>query len=57
MPILSRYLVGKKQRVALARAMMIDPEIIGYDEPNLCPGSRITLGSGKLDLAKIGNLA
>ena len=24
---------GQKQRVALARAMMIDPEIIGYDEP------------------------
>ena len=25
---------GQKQRVALARAMMIDPEIIGYDEAN-----------------------
>ena len=24
---------GQKQRVALARAMMIDPEVIGYDEP------------------------
>ena len=24
---------GQKQRVALARAMMINPEIIGYDEP------------------------
>ena len=24
---------GQKQRVALARAMMIDPQIIGYDEP------------------------
>jgi polar amino acid transport system ATP-binding protein len=24
---------GQKQRVALARAMMIDPKIIGYDEP------------------------
>jgi len=24
---------GQKQRVALARAMMIDPKIVGYDEP------------------------
>ena len=24
---------GQKQRVALARAMMIEPKIIGYDEP------------------------
>lgn len=41
---------GQKQRVALARAMMIDPEIIGYDEPTLALDPELRLEVEKLIL-------
>ena len=41
---------GQKQRVALARAMMIDPEIIGYDEPTLALDPALRLEVEKLIL-------
>lgn len=41
---------GQKQRVALARAMMIDPEIIGYDEPTSVLDPELRLEVEKLIL-------
>lgn len=41
---------GQKQRVALARAMMIDPEIIGYDEPSSALDPELRLEVEKLIL-------
>lgn len=41
---------GQKQRVALARAMMIDPEIIGYDEPTSALNPELRLEVEKLIL-------
>ena len=41
---------GQKQRVALARAMMIDPEIIGYDEPTAALDPALRLEVEKLIL-------
>ena len=41
---------GQKQRVALARAMMIDPEVIGYDEPTPALDPELRLEVEKLIL-------
>jgi len=41
---------GQKQRVALARAMMIDPKIIGYDEPTSSLDPELRLEVEKLIL-------
>ena len=41
---------GQKQRVALARAMMIDPKIIGYDEPTSALNPELRLEVEKLIL-------
>ena len=41
---------GQKQRVALARAMMIDPKIIGYDEPTSAFDPELRLEVEKLIL-------
>ena len=41
---------GQKQRVALARAMMINPEIIGYDEPTSAWDPALRLEVEKLTL-------
>ena len=41
---------GQKQRVALARAMMINPEIIGYDEPTSALNPELRLEVEKLIL-------
>lgn len=41
---------GQKQRVALARAMMIDPEIIGYDETTSALDPELRLEVEKLIL-------
>ena len=47
---------GQKQRVALARAMMIDPEIIGYDELTsaLDPALRLEVEKLILQNRKLG---
>lgn len=41
---------GQKQRVALARAMMIEPKIIGYDEPTSALNPELRLEVEKLIL-------
>ena len=41
---------GQKQRVALARAMMIEPKIIGYDEPTRALDPELRLEVEKLIL-------
>lgn len=41
---------GQKQRVALARAMMINPKIIGYDEPTSALNPELRLEVEKLIL-------
>ena len=41
---------GQKQRVALARAMMIEPKIIGYDEPRSALDPELRLEVEKLIL-------
>ena len=41
---------GQKQRVALARAMMIDPKIIGYDDPTSALDPELRLEVEKLIL-------
>ena len=41
---------GQKQRVALARAMMIEPKIIGYDEPTSAVDPELRLEVEKLIL-------
>ena len=41
---------GQKQRVALARAMMIEPKIIGYDEPTIALDPELRLEVEKLIL-------
>ena len=41
---------GQKQRVALARAMMIDPKIIGYDQPTSALDPELRLEVEKLIL-------
>lgn len=47
---------GQKQRVALARAMMIEPKIIGYDEPtsDLDPELRLEVEKLILQNKKLG---